>query len=317
MSAIFICEDNMEERVMTDEERAGVLKQLSAPFDLREIKWRVTNTGDQGRRGAVNPYADPRAYKDRLNSLFSPNGWSESYEVTVVEHSIRRKGGQAEMITGKILVTCKVSIPGVGEHSGTGEEWSDAECAMTSADAQAFKRACSSFGLGRYLYSIPEQWVKLDQKKRPLEIPKLPDWAKPNGGNRQATGQQSTGPQQKGEVLPPTEDGRRPTREKLDSIHSYREHFGNALFFSQLTGIARVRNLSDIRDEATADRVLAVMNRTFGGIQKARDLAEGMSVGQFDYIMQKLQIRSLDSIPTVQALIDLVRALEEPTKRAA
>jgi len=32
----------------------------------------------------------------------------------------------------------------------TGEEWADDENGMTSADAQAFKRACSCFGLGRY-----------------------------------------------------------------------------------------------------------------------------------------------------------------------
>jgi len=39
----------------------------------------------------------------------------------------------------------------LGTHSGTGEAWADDENAMTAAEAQAFKRACSCFGLGRYL----------------------------------------------------------------------------------------------------------------------------------------------------------------------
>ena len=37
----------------------------------------------------------------------------------------------------------------------------------TSAEAQAFKRACAAFGLGRYLYSFPQTWAPLadDGKK--------------------------------------------------------------------------------------------------------------------------------------------------------
>src|SRR5205814_212879 len=59
------------------------------------------------------------------------------------------------------------------------------------------------FGLGRYLYDLEGPWVDLDDKKRPLETPKLPDWARPkrqesSGGSRatgkhQANGQQPTG----------------------------------------------------------------------------------------------------------------------------
>jgi len=40
-------------------------------------------------------------------------------------------------------VTCKLTIDGLGSHSGLGEEWADNENAGTSAEAQAFKRACS------------------------------------------------------------------------------------------------------------------------------------------------------------------------------
>jgi hypothetical protein len=38
---------------------------------------------------------------------------------------------------------------------------------LTSAIAQAFKRACVKFGLGAYLYSLPQEWVDYDgQRKR-------------------------------------------------------------------------------------------------------------------------------------------------------
>ena len=71
-------------------------------------------------------------------------------------------------------MTCVVSICGVGTHSGSGEEWADDENAMTAAEAQAFKRACSCFGLGRYFYNFAEMWVELDEYKRPRGIPALP-----------------------------------------------------------------------------------------------------------------------------------------------
>src|SRR5207237_7758434 len=51
--------------------------------------------------------------------------------------------------------------------------------AATRAEAQAFNRACSCFGLGRYLYDLDKVWEDLDQYNRPVRDPYLPDWAIP------------------------------------------------------------------------------------------------------------------------------------------
>lgn len=69
---------------------------------------------------------------------------------------------------------------GLSSHSGTGEERADDENGMTSADAQAFKRACTCFGLGRYFYEFQGSWVDLDQNQQPKHIPALPAWAIPD-----------------------------------------------------------------------------------------------------------------------------------------
>jgi len=49
---------------------------LEVPFDASQIEWRVMNTTKNGQpvRGQVVPYADQRAYTDRLNALFTPAG---------------------------------------------------------------------------------------------------------------------------------------------------------------------------------------------------------------------------------------------------
>jgi transposase InsO family protein len=61
------------------------------------------------------------------------------------------------------------------------EEWADNDNAGTAAEAQAFKRACSCFGLGRYLYYFSGTWVDLDERKRPKSVPRLVGWATPQG----------------------------------------------------------------------------------------------------------------------------------------
>ena len=172
--------------LFTQERVRELVAALEGPFDVAEIKWRVTNTSQIGSRngpqlrGQMLAYADPRAYTDRLNDLFTPSGWTRDYTVQLVQNFERKERGSSERtITAKIVVTCKVMIYGFATHTGLGEEWADNDNAGTAAEAQAFKRACSCFGLGRYLYDLEGQWVDLDEKKRPLETPRLPDWARP------------------------------------------------------------------------------------------------------------------------------------------
>ena len=120
----------------------------------------------------------------------------------LVQNFERKERGSAERtIAAKIVVTCEVTLYGFASHTGLGEEWADNDNAGTAAEAQAFKRACSCFGLGRYLYDLDGQWVDLDEKKRPLETPRLPDWARPNAQQPLKQGgpaeQQTSRPQHK------------------------------------------------------------------------------------------------------------------------
>ena len=129
-------------------------------------------------RGQVVPYADQRAYTDRLNALFTPAGWTRKYAIHT-SANFERSGDQK--IVAKVLVTCELTIFGLGSHSATGEEWADDPNAGTSAEAQTFKRSASCFGLGRYLYYFTGTWVDLDERKRPKSVPQFAGWATPAG----------------------------------------------------------------------------------------------------------------------------------------
>src|SRR5271167_1463221 len=155
-----------------------LLLELEVPFPPDQVRWRVTNTTNDKKRGQIMPYADPRAYTDRLNALFTPRGWTRDYKIETMNNITRIKKGET-IVSGKVLVTCTVTIIGLWSHSGTGEDWADDDNGMTSADAQAFKRACSCFGLGRYFYDFPVFWVDLDQNRQPVRAPVLSGWALP------------------------------------------------------------------------------------------------------------------------------------------
>jgi hypothetical protein len=126
--------------VTSPDEINRLVRELELPFAATSIEWRVTNTSQDKTRGQIVPYADQRAYTDRLNTLFAPAGWTRRYSIHTSANFERSKD---QKIVAKELVTCELTIFGLGSHSATGEEWADNDNAGTSAEAQAFKRACA------------------------------------------------------------------------------------------------------------------------------------------------------------------------------
>src|SRR5258708_29482979 len=78
------------------------------------------------------PYADQRAYTDRLNTLVTPAGWTRRY---TIHTSANFERGKDQRIVAKVMVTCELTIFGLGSHSATGEEWADDDNAATAAEA--------------------------------------------------------------------------------------------------------------------------------------------------------------------------------------
>ena len=71
-----------------------ILAELEVPFPPDQVRWRVTNTSNDKKRGQIVPYADPRAYTDRLNALFTPQGWTREYKVETMGNITRMKKGE-------------------------------------------------------------------------------------------------------------------------------------------------------------------------------------------------------------------------------
>jgi len=284
----------------------ALFAQLTEPFDPSEIKWRVTHTTRDGSRGAVIAFADPRAYSDRLNQVFTPSGWTRTYEVNTVSSVTRIKKDKL-IQTGKVLVTCTVTIARLGTHADSGEEWADEENAMTSAQAQAFKRACICFGLGRYLYNFAEMWVPLNQYRQPINLPPLPQWALPKSGARD--GKSSTRP-------PAVQRG--PVDQKTTAkIEGFRRILGDPIYGEILWRVSRARRANAIPNAQLQSDVSDAMERAARGIRKAHSLSEEIGDTQFVSVLDQLQIRSMTTIRNLETLKRLVIALEEFAARTA
>ena len=284
-----------------NQETDTLLLRLAEPFELSEIKWRVTHTNKDGSRGALIAFADPRAYTDRLNQLFTPTGWTRSYEISTVSSVTRMKRDKL-IQTGKVLVTCTLTISGLGCHSGSGEEWADEENAMTSAEAQAFKRSASCFGLGRYLYNLCEMWVPLDEHRRPIEHPIRPEWALPKGAGNSDRGESGAnhGPIQHGPIDPRV----------TTKIEGFRSSLGNLIFGEILWRVARARKANAIPNAQLQSSVAEAMERASRGVRKARSISESVSDTEVVSVLDRLGIQSMDAIPNLAILKELVRELE-------
>lgn len=328
---------------VTKPDVSKLLAELEVPFAPCQVQWRVTNTSNDKKRGQVIPYADPRAYTDRLNALFSPQGWTREYKVETMTNITRVKKGES-ILSGKVLVTCTVTIIGLWSHSGTGEEWADDDNGMTSADAQAFKRACSCFGLGRYFYDIAPIWVDLDQHRQPVRTPVLSAWAlpenwrkgmRPPGGNGNgetkpaSQGSSSNGANgaSRGRPVGPPANGRGNAHESpskangstatnsgddLDQkILELEKAVGTALYRNILREYGRVNQPKLIRNTATKRKVLQMLESATRGFGRLETVTKRLEPKTVEALLAKLQAPPLNSIADIKTLQNVVLGLEE------
>jgi hypothetical protein len=293
---------------------------LEVPFDPAVIDWRVTNTTRDGpRRGQVIPYADQRAYTDRLNALFSPSGWTRKYAVHTSANFQRDKD---QKTVAKVFVTCELTVFGIGSHSATGEEWADDQNAGTAAEAQAFKRACCCFGLGRYLYYFSGFWVDLDRHKRPTGVPKLPAWATPEGwraGLRpNQNGNQTRSSASASKDADSVANGGKgePDGILVSQIEAMAEPLGRGLYRGLLKTLARVWQPAQIYDPELLKKVLDHMQAAERGLRRLDQALNQADSEAMASVLRSMNLKSFEQVTSLDTLKQVVLAVEARIKRA-
>lgn len=138
-----------------------LLAQLKNPFNPNQLKWRVGATNKEKTKGIALAYLDAREVMKRLDDVCGPDRWQTKLTRT----------GEG--------FTCEIGIKFDTEWVWKSNSAGDTKVEpIKGGSSDAFKRAAAVWGVGRYLYYLPNVWVAIDEYKKLKEIPELPDWAK-------------------------------------------------------------------------------------------------------------------------------------------
>ncbi len=124
-----------------------VIKKLTEFRAAEEdIDWRIGSKTKKPNVATALAFVDPRLYSKKLNEI-APEAWSATYEVIDVERNI---------------VKCSLTIYDLTRESFGEKSAFQEGISLVSAESQAFKRACSYFGLFAYLYDFPVVYAEID-----------------------------------------------------------------------------------------------------------------------------------------------------------
>ncbi len=154
-----------------------IQRELAAPFDINDVKYRIQAlSGDQA---LMLPYCDARAIQDRLDSVLGMDNWRDEYSewqpirVALNPEASAHVANYTGTLNMKTMasftsnyytkaVKCTLSIR-IGKEWITKEGIADNTSIEShkGGESQALRRAAVKFGLARYLYNLPDQWIQV------------------------------------------------------------------------------------------------------------------------------------------------------------
>ncbi len=142
---------------------AADLLRLADPFPPADIDWKPGSVTRDKSKGMAMAYLTSRAVQDRLDAVCGPADWRNEF----------REGPG-----GGVLCGLSVFVERPDGSSDWVTKWDGADNTAVEAIkgglSGSMKRAAVMWGIGRYLYDLPVQWVRLDERGRFAEAPRLP-----------------------------------------------------------------------------------------------------------------------------------------------
>lgn len=141
---------------------------LAAFFPPQHLKWKPQAVSKDKTKALAVAYIDARIVMNRLDEVVGCWNWQDAYHHTP---------------DGGVVCTLSVCFGGqwISKSDTGGESKQPGEDdKRKSAFSDALKRAAIKFGIGRYLYFLPSNWVAYDdQKRRFTGTHSVPNWAIP------------------------------------------------------------------------------------------------------------------------------------------
>jgi hypothetical protein len=130
----------------------------------------------------------------------------------------------------------------------------------------------------------------------------LPEWALPKSAGDSDGGEfgAKRGPIQHGPI----------DQRVTSKIDGFRGCIGDPIFGEILWRVARARKANAIPNAQLQSSVAEAMERAFRGIRKARSISASIGDTAVVSVLDRLGIQSMDAIPNLAVLKELVRELE-------
>lgn len=146
------------------------INALLAPFSAEEVQWRLRNSNDNG--GYAVPYLDSRAIQNRLDEVLGKENWQNAFTCAAT-------GNQKESVATICTISIYFADRGEWVSKSDGAGPTDIE-PVKGGLSDAFKRAASMWGVGRYMYELSDVWVNTEMKGKSKVVaesskPKLAD----------------------------------------------------------------------------------------------------------------------------------------------
>lgn len=123
---------------------------LAAPFPAELVEWRVMGKGGKGVKAKVAAYIDARMVQERLDAVVGVGGWAFDWQPLNVNAA-------GDVTAAKGILT----IHGISKSDvGTMSSYEPSKGAISDA----LKRAAVMWGIGRYLYALPDVWATLNDE---------------------------------------------------------------------------------------------------------------------------------------------------------
>ena len=165
------------------------LHRLRDFFDESDVDWKPIAVSKKTGQALAAAYISNRAIMDRLDEVCGPENWQNEY-----------KPGPG----GGVICGLSIRVGDTWVTKWDGAENTDVE-AVKGGLSTSMRRAAVQWGVGRYLYRIPNQWVPVDQHGRLSQKPKIPSEFLPPRSGRAQSGQASTNrPRAASQSAPPS-----------------------------------------------------------------------------------------------------------------
>ncbi len=139
------------------------LNCLGDCFPAEDIEWKPIAVSRKTNKGLAAAYLTNRAIMDRLDEVCGPANWRNEF---------------VSGPNGGVLCGLSIRVPGPNGEAGEWvTKWDGAENTdiepVKGGLSSAMRRAAVQWGIGRYLYKLPQQWVPVDERGRFSQVPTL------------------------------------------------------------------------------------------------------------------------------------------------